>query len=137
MPLRKEGTNQTLICRCILCLMERREADLPEADAPAHVHGCTHGEQSENRESDKGRSTHTRALARRNPTPRQTQPEERAWVCVRSSTALLLAVCVRTHVFPHRPAALLLPLFPGQACFLIGSLMCGIRICVIPHQQRL
>lgn len=22
-PLRKEGTNQTLICRCILCLMER------------------------------------------------------------------------------------------------------------------
>lgn len=86
-----------------------READPPEADA--HVHGCTHGEQSENRESDKERSTHTcvhthtHTPARRNPTPRQT----RAWVCVRSSTALLLAVCVRTRVFPHRPAAAFVP----------------------------
>lgn len=35
--LRKEGTNQTLICHCILCLMVSREPDPLEA----HTHTCT------------------------------------------------------------------------------------------------
>lgn len=39
-PLTKEGTNQTLICRCLLCLMARRERDLPGAHAHARAHAA-------------------------------------------------------------------------------------------------
>lgn len=106
-----------------------READPPEADA--HVHGCTHGEQSENRESDKERSTHTRTHQ-----PDATRhPARLERGCAFAPRLLCCSPFVYAHACSH--TAPLLPLFPGQACFLIGSLMCGIQICVIPHQQRL
>lgn len=101
-PLRKEGTNQTLICRCILCLMER---SWPTGGWRTRARMHAWWAEWKPRVGQRKKHTHTHTPARRNPTPRQT----RAWVCVRSSTALLLAVCVRTRVFPHRPAAAFVP----------------------------